>query len=99
MTQDRIAEIGGFVEEAVTTIFGAEARFGPIYMGSAVDRDGFEYVTAAVIYESADGKLDPAKRLDVLNRVADRVLEADDKVFPSISYIVKHEEREWLDGR
>jgi hypothetical protein len=87
------------VAEVLTEIFGGTARFGPIYMGSDVDNDGFEYVTAHVIYESADESLDAHKMLEVIEPLRNRVQELSENVIPVLSYIAKSEERDWRGDR
>lgn len=95
MTDARLNEVRKIVAELLTEIFGGTARFGPIYMGSDVDHDGFEYVTAHVIYESADESLDAHKMLDVIEPLRNRVQKLDDNVIPVLSYIAKSEEGVW----
>ncbi len=95
MTDARLNQVREIVAEVLVKIFGGTARFGPIYMGSDVDHDGFEYVTAHVIYESANESLDAHKVLDVIEPLRNRVQELDAKVIPVLSYIAKSEERDW----
>ena len=99
MTNARLNEVRDIVAEVLAEIFGEAARFGPIYMGSDWDHDGFEYVTAHVIYESPDESLDPHKMLDVHEPLSDRVRALGTDAIPVLSYIAKSEEREWLGDR
>ena len=99
MTDARLNEVRGIVAEVLAEIFGEAARFGPIYMGFDVDHDGFEYVTAHVIYESPDESLDAHKMLDVHEPLNDRVLARGIEAIPVVSYVAKSEEREWLGDR
>ena len=96
MTEARLDEVREIVAQVLADIFGDTVRFGRIYMGSLVDHDGFEYVTAHVIYESPDESLDVHKMLDVHEPLNDRVLELGIDAIPVVSYIAKSEEQEWL---
>lgn len=80
-------------------IFGSEAHFGPIYMGSDVAHDGIEYVTAHAIYESADESLDVNKLMAAIEPLRDRVRALGESAIPVLSYVAKSEEREWLGDR
>ena len=95
MTDARLNQVREIVAEVLAETFGGTARFGPIYMGSDVDHDGFEYVTAHVIYESPDESLDAHKMLDVIEPLRHRVQELGQNVIPVLSYIAKSEERDW----
>ena len=99
MTEARLNDVREIVAQVLAEIFGEAARFGPIYMGSDVDHDGFEYVTAHVIYESPDESLDVHKMLDVREPLNDRVLALGVDAIPVVSYIAKSEEQDWLGDR
>lgn len=99
MTDARLNQVREIVAEVLAEIFGGTARFGPIYMGSDVDHDGFEYVTAHVIYESADESLDAHKMLDVIEPLRNRVQKLGENVIPVLSYVAKSEERDWRGDR
>lgn len=96
MTDARLNQVQKIVAEVLAEIFADEARFGPIYMGSDVDHDGIEYVTAHAIYESADELLDVNKMLAVIEPLRDRVRALGESAVPVLSYVAKSEEREWL---
>ncbi|MCY4628568.1 MAG: hypothetical protein OXE58_13530 [Acidobacteria bacterium] len=96
MTEARLNEVREIVAQVLAEVFGGTVRFGRIYMGSTVDHDGFEYVTAHVIYESPDASLTGVKMLDVHEPLNDRVRELGVDAIPVVSYIAKSEEREWL---
>ena len=97
MTDARLNDVQKIVAQVLGEIFGGTARFGPIHMDSDVDYDGIEYVTAHVIYESADGSLEANKMLDVLEPLRNRVRALGVDAIPVLSYIAKSEERAWRD--
>lgn len=99
MTDARLNEVREIVAQVLAEIFGDTVRFGRIYMGSDVDYDGFEYVTAHVIYESPDESLDANKMVDVHGPLNDRVRELGIDAIPVVAYVAKSEEREWLGDR
>lgn len=99
MTEERLDDVREVVAQVLAEIFGDTVRFGRIYMGSLVDHDGFEYVTARVIYESPDESLDAKKMVSVHGPLNDRVLAIGVDAIPVVSYIAKSEEREWLGDR
>ncbi len=96
MTDARLNQVREIVAEVLAGVFAGEARFGPIYMGSDVDRDGIEYVTAHAIYESAEYLLDANKVLDVIEPLRNRVRALGESAIPVVAYIAKSEEAEWL---
>ena len=99
MTQNRMDEIRRIVAEVLRGVFADSVRFGRIYMDADVDRDGMEYVTAHVIYESADESLDPDRMLDAMESVVDQVDALGESAFPVVTYVAKSEEEEWLGDR
>ncbi len=99
MTDARLNQVRKIVAEVLFEVFRDTARFGPIYMVSDVDHDGFEYVTAHVIYESPDESLDAHKMLDVIEPLRNRVQKLGPNVIPVLSYIAKSEERDWRGDR
>lgn len=68
-------------------------------MGSDVDHDGIEYVTAHAIYESADESLDAHKVLAVIEPLRNRVRALGESAIPVLAYVAKSEERDWLGDR
>lgn len=99
MTQERLNKVRAVLAQVLAEVFGDTVRFGHIYMGSDVDHDGFEYVTAHVIYEAPGASLTGRKVLRVLEPLNDRVRALGVDAIPVVSYIAKSEEREWLGDR
>lgn len=99
MTQERLNEVREILAQVLAEIFGDTVRFRHIYMGSDWDHDGFQYVTAHVIYDSPDELLTGEKMVDVHEPLNDRVRALGIDAIPVVSYIAKSEEREWLGDR
>ena len=99
MTQERLNEVREILAQVLAEVFGDTVQFGRIYMGFDVDHEGFEYVTAHVIYESPDELVTGRKVLNVLEPLNDRMRALGTDAIPVVSYIAKAEEREWLGDR